>query len=117
MTVGRVETSPEAAPASPRLRILVMTPSLPYPPIWGFGTRVYQFLRLLGRKHAVSLLTYEEPGEGDKVAALADVCTAVHTVPRMAETERGKRLISLHRCFPDGCIKAQSPLSGCSSSG
>jgi glycosyltransferase involved in cell wall biosynthesis len=99
MTVGRVEASPEPAPASPRLRILVMTPSLPYPPIWGFGTRVYQFLRLLGRKHAVSLLTYEEPGEGGKVAALADVCTAVHTVPRLAETEHRKRLDQLASVF------------------
>lgn len=99
MTVGRVEASPEPAPASARLRILVMTPSLPFPPIWGFGTRVYQFLRLLSRKHAVSLLTYEEPGEGDKVAALAAVCTAVHTVPRLADTERSKRLDQLAAVF------------------
>jgi glycosyltransferase involved in cell wall biosynthesis len=85
--------------AEVRRRILVLTPSLPYPPIWGFGTRVYQFLRLLGRTHSVSLLTYAEPGEGDKVAALAEVCAAVHTVPRRTETERGKRLAQLSSVF------------------
>jgi sugar transferase (PEP-CTERM/EpsH1 system associated) len=76
------------------LRILVLTPSLPYPPIWGFGTRVYHFLRLLARKHAVSLLTYEEPGEAEKVTALTKVCT-VFTVSRPQETERRKRLAQL----------------------
>jgi glycosyltransferase involved in cell wall biosynthesis len=81
------------------LRILVLTPSLPYPPIWGFGTRVYQFLRLLARRHQVSLLTYEEPGEEEKVAALAKVCTSVHTVPRRAETASHKRLSQLSSMF------------------
>ncbi len=84
---------------SRRLRILVLTPSLPYPPIWGFGTRVYQFLRLLAARHAVSLLTYEEPGERDKVKALADLGVSVHTVPRNAETERRKRLAQLWSVF------------------
>jgi glycosyltransferase involved in cell wall biosynthesis len=81
------------------LRILVLTPSLPYPPIWGFGTRVFQFLRHLARRHHVSLLTYEEPGESDKVAALTRVSSGVHTVPRSAETEHGKRLAQLSSVF------------------
>jgi sugar transferase (PEP-CTERM/EpsH1 system associated) len=84
----------EAVSRAP-LRILVLTPSLPYPPIWGFGTRVYHFLRLLARRHEVSLLTYEEPGEDQKVAALAKMCSFVHTVPRDAETARHKRLTQL----------------------
>src|ERR1700682_2322015 len=81
------------------LRILVVTPSLPYPPIWGFGTRVYHFLRLLNRQHQVSLLTYEEPGEEGKIDALAKVCTSVHTVPRRTGTERQKRLAQLSSAF------------------
>src|SRR5262249_20029151 len=73
------------------LKILVLTPSLPYPPIWGFGTRVYQFLRLLSRNNTVSLLTYEEPGETSKLEAVRQVCQTVSTVPRPAETARSKR--------------------------
>lgn len=64
-----------------RLRILIVTPSLPYPPIWGFGMRVYQLLRLLSARHHVSLLTYATPDDAGRVAALAEVCGAVHTVP------------------------------------
>ena len=81
------------------MRILILTPSLPYPPIWGFGIRVYEFVRLLAQRHHVSLLTYAEPGEDEKIAALAAVCNAVHTVPRERETERSKRLAQLSSIF------------------
>jgi hypothetical protein len=81
------------------LRILILTPSLPYPPIWGFGIRVYEFVRLLAQRHHVSLLTYAEPGEDEKIAALAAICNAVHTVPRERETERSKRLAQLSSIF------------------
>jgi len=77
------------------VRILFLTPGLPYPPIWGFGTRVYQFLRLLAQRHDVTLLTYEEPGEEEKVAALMKAGAVVRTVPRVAETERSKRMAQL----------------------
>ena len=77
------------------MRVLIFTPSLPYPPIWGFGIRVYEFVRLLSRRHQVSVVTYAEPGEEEKVAAVAAVCNAVHTVLRVPETERSKRLAQL----------------------
>src|SRR5262245_37036387 len=83
---------------SERRRILVFTPSIPYPPIWGFGTRVYHFLRLLGQRHDVSLLTYLAPGDAEKVAPLQKFCR-VHTVPRRAATERSKRWEQLWSLF------------------
>lgn len=78
-----------------RLRILILSPSLPHPPIWGFGIRVNQFLRLLARSHDVSLLTYEEPDEADKVAGVRALGVTVHTVMRPTSTERGKRRAQL----------------------
>ena len=71
----------------PTLRILMMTTSLPYPPNWGGGIRVYQFLRNLSRHHEVTLLTFATPEDKAKVEALEKVCHAVHTVPP-AFTER-----------------------------
>jgi glycosyltransferase involved in cell wall biosynthesis len=82
-----------------RLHILLVSPSLPHPPIWGFGIRVSQFLRLLARAHDVSLLTYEEPGETAKVAALQALGVTVHTVLRGTTTERGKRVAQLSSIF------------------
>ena len=81
------------------MRILILTPSLPYPPIWGFGIRVYQFVRLLARRHEVSLLTYEEEDEADKVAALQRLGVTIHTVPRAKTTESSKRLAQLGSVF------------------
>jgi glycosyltransferase involved in cell wall biosynthesis len=80
-------------------RILILTPSLPYPPIWGFGIRVYQFVRLLARNHRVSLLTYAERGDAERVTALESLGAAVHTVPRMTGTDRSKRLGQLASIF------------------
>ena len=83
------------APPSRRLRILVLSPGLPHPPIWGFGIRVNQFLRLLARRHDVTLLTYEEPNEAEKVAAVRALGVAVYTVPRPKSTEAAKRKAQL----------------------
>jgi glycosyltransferase involved in cell wall biosynthesis len=81
------------------LRVLILTPSLPYPPIWGFGIRVYEFVRLLARRHDVSLVTYAEPGDEEKINAVAAICSNVHTVLRTPETERRKRLSQLSSVF------------------
>ncbi|MBK9971400.1 MAG: hypothetical protein IPP16_12035 [Acidimicrobiaceae bacterium] len=60
--------------APPTLRILIVTPSIPYPPNWGFGIRVFQIVRQLSQRHSVSVLCYANEGDDDKVAALAEVC-------------------------------------------
>lgn len=74
------------------MRILIVTPSIPYPPNWGFGIRVYQIIRELSRRHTVSVLCYSNAGEDDKVAALAAVCHSVHTVPARLPTAQAKRV-------------------------
>jgi glycosyltransferase involved in cell wall biosynthesis len=93
------------------LRVLILTPSLPYPPIWGFGIRVFEFVRLLARRHDVSVVTYAEPGEEDKITAVAAVCGSVHTVPREPETERGKRLEQLSSVFSRDSYQRRSLFS------
>ena len=76
------------------MRILVVSPFLPYPPNWGFGKRVYHLMEVLSRTHSVSLLTYADESDADHIAALKAFCGAVHTVP--SRTPRfGKRLAQL----------------------
>lgn len=63
------------------MRILFLSPELPYPPSWGYSIRISQFLTLLARKHSVALLTYAAPGDETKADALAQTSGAVvHTV-------------------------------------
>lgn len=78
-----------------RQRILIFTPSLPFPPIWGSGIRVYQMVRHLARRHEVTLLTYAEPGSEEAVARLAQECHAVHTVTPPVRDRRRMQATSL----------------------
>lgn len=91
-------------------RILVVTPSIPYPPNWGFGIRVYQFLKHLSRTHQVSLVCYAHPGEEAKIAELEKICHAVHTVPAPLNRQSDKRFAQLAslvspRSFSSGSLR------------
>lgn len=61
-------------------RILLVAPSLPHPPIWGFGIRVHQIARNLAGSHRVSLLAYAGEDDQEKVEALREFCEEVHIV-------------------------------------
>ena len=43
--------------------VLVVSAHLPYPPRWGFGTRVYQLMRQISSRHDATLLCYAAPGD------------------------------------------------------
>lgn len=64
-----------------RLCLLLVSPSIPYPPRWGFGIRVYQFLRHLAEEHEVSLATFAWPDDGFKIAAVQALGVDVHVAP------------------------------------
>ncbi len=77
------------------LRILIVTPTVPYPPNWGFGIRVYQIVRELSRRHEVSVLCHASEGDAEHVVALETVCHAVYTVPGRSLPDRAKRVAQL----------------------
>jgi glycosyltransferase involved in cell wall biosynthesis len=64
------------------MRLLIVSPVVPYPPSWGFATRVFQFVRLLSRRHEVTVVAYGNPAETDHVARLVELGATVHVVPR-----------------------------------
>jgi sugar transferase (PEP-CTERM/EpsH1 system associated) len=101
-TVGTVSWGVPAQPGPGRttilMRILILSPVLPYPPTWGFVTRVYHFVRLLARRHAVTLLSYADAEDRENVASLRAVCTDVHTIPHPTTT-RTKRFRQLSSLF------------------
>jgi len=65
-----------------RRRILLVTPTLPYPPNWGFGTRVYQLIKNLARRHEIALAAYASPSSDTdwRLDHLRSVCAEIHTV-------------------------------------
>jgi polysaccharide biosynthesis protein PslH len=72
--------------------ILLVSPSLPYPPNWGFGTRVFHLLRALSDRHEVAVLSYARRDEAHAVAALRDLGHDVHVVVRDPPRRLRRRL-------------------------
>jgi sugar transferase (PEP-CTERM/EpsH1 system associated) len=78
-TVGLTRAR-DPAPPTRSLRILMLTPHVPYPPTGGAPMRNYQFLRQLSRRHRVALLAYGEPADSEDRRVLERLCATVETV-------------------------------------
>src|SRR5947209_8719128 len=79
------------------LRILIVTPSLPYPLVWGFGIRVYQIIKHLAERHSVTLLAYASatPEDDAKIEALRETGATIRAVIRPEPTTAAKRQAQL----------------------
>jgi polysaccharide biosynthesis protein PslH len=64
------------------LRILVVTPYLPFPPEQGFALRAHLLVRVLSRRHAVTILAYATPGDVEARPVYEDLGIDVRTVVR-----------------------------------
>ena len=64
------------------MRLLLITPQLPYPPHQGTSLRNFNLIAQLARRHQVCLLSFLEPGQSmDEAGPLLDMCEWVDTVP------------------------------------
>ncbi len=91
-----------------RLRVLIVTPSLPYPLIWGFGIRVYQIIKYLAQRHDVSVLAYAGPNDGDRVAALRETGAAIYPVMRDEPSTGAKRRAQITSLLSSASFQKQS---------
>src|SRR5438067_1780285 len=74
------------------MRLLVLTPQLPYPPMQGTTLRNFYLLRELGRRHELSLLTFSQPDEAlDEHSPLRAICRTIRTVPAPARRGLARR--------------------------
>lgn len=80
------------------MKILMLSPWLPYPPNWGFAKRVFHVVEVLGRRHDVTLLAYSGGDDSEHARMLQPHCAAVHTVPAPAFA-LGKRLAQMASVF------------------
>lgn len=64
------------------MRLLLLTPQLPYPPHQGTSLRNFNLIAQLARRHQVCLLSFLEPDQSlDQAGPLLDLCEWVDTVP------------------------------------
>ncbi len=84
------------------MKILILTPQLPYPPHQGTSLRNYHIMRGLAIRHDITLLSFLESNQQDDVQSIApllDLCTAVYTIPVPARTttKRVNQLVTTRR--------------------
>lgn len=86
------------------LRILMLAPRVPYPPVGGDRLRLFEILRSLARRHRITLVAMAEPGEcTDEVReVLGREVEAVHLFP-ISRAER------IARCSA-GLVASRLPL-------
>jgi polysaccharide biosynthesis protein PslH len=94
-----------------RRRILIVSPTLPYPPIWGSGIRVFELVRHLARNNDVTLLAHAGPDDEGKIEAMRAICAEVHTVSLdrpPGATSRAAQLASLWSPLPHHVLRLRS---------
>jgi sugar transferase (PEP-CTERM/EpsH1 system associated) len=93
------------------MRILLLTPQLPYPPRQGTALRNWGILSNLARNHEVWLLSFVEPGAEAQMLApeLTAACHKIATfpVPRRSTVKRLGRLVT--SALPDMAWRLWSP--------
>ena len=93
------------------MRILLLTPQLPYPPRQGTALRNWGILSNLARNHEVWLLSFVEPGAEVQTLApeLTSACHKIATfpVPRRSTVKRLGRLVT--SALPDMAWRLWSP--------
>jgi hypothetical protein len=83
-----------------RLRLLLLTPQLPYPPFQGTSLRNFYILRGLAQRHEIHLLSYQEEPDNAMASGagpLPELCASVETAP----VERRTFLQRLWRLLAD----------------
>lgn len=64
------------------MRILLITPRLPYPPYRGDKLKIFNLLKRLSREHAIHLVSFvEQKNELEHLQHLAPFCAAIDVVP------------------------------------
>ncbi len=90
------------------MNILMIAPSLPYPPASGGALRVYSLLRgLHAAGHHITLLALDDFGYDSPDTELSDLCANIETfrIPRRSKSQRLKTLLTTpqadlaHRLF------------------
>ncbi|MBI4301056.1 MAG: glycosyl transferase family 1, partial [Chloroflexi bacterium] len=90
------------------MRILFLTPQLPYPPHKGTSIRNFHLIKNLAVHHEVHLLTFVN-GPTAELGVLKDYCSQIHTVvaPKRSSIKRFSTLALSLR--PDLALRLVSP--------
>jgi glycosyltransferase involved in cell wall biosynthesis len=73
------------------VKILLLSPWFPTPPVNGSKIRIYHLLRALAGRHEISLISFIRPGEDLDLDAAGSLCREVKTIPFREFQPKGLR--------------------------
>ncbi|RME44144.1 MAG: glycosyl transferase family 1, partial [Chloroflexi bacterium] len=91
------------------MKLLFLTPQLPYPPHQGTTIRNFHLLAGLARDHEIALLSFANPAESVDATPLPDLCYRLETVPMPPARPLTQRLVTtLTSPQPDMALRLPS---------
>jgi sugar transferase (PEP-CTERM/EpsH1 system associated) len=90
------------------MRILILTPQLPYPPHQGTTLRNFNIIKHLAPRHEITLLSFGTPNELRDAASLRALCARIEIAPYPARTLAQRAWTTLTSPLPDMALRLQS---------
>jgi sugar transferase (PEP-CTERM/EpsH1 system associated) len=91
------------------MKILLLTPQVPYPPHQGATIRNYTILRFLAQRHTVDLLTFLAPGERLPAGSpLYSLCRRIGTAPQPTRSVAARLRDLFFSPRPDMALRLES---------
>jgi sugar transferase (PEP-CTERM/EpsH1 system associated) len=91
------------------MKLLLLTPQLPYPPHQGTTIRNYNIIRQLARRHEVHLLSFvQHVGELEHAVPLREACRSIRVVPAPHRTTAQRLRNLVTSSLPDMAMRLPS---------
>lgn len=91
------------------MKILFLTPQLPYPPHQGTTIRNYNLIRHLAARHTIDLLTFLAPGQqAHGPTPLDQLCRRLAHLPQPVRTLRQRAIDIFRTPLPDMALRLES---------
>ena len=92
------------------MKILLLTPQLPYPPHQGTTIRNFNLIRQLAARHDIDLLTFLPPGQTlESDSPLHQLCRRVGTALQPVRTTKVRARDTITSPLPDMALRLESP--------
>jgi sugar transferase (PEP-CTERM/EpsH1 system associated) len=90
------------------MKLLLLTPQLPYPPQQGTTIRNFNLIRNLAPRHTLTLLSFGTPEELRDAAPLRDLCRRIEIAPYPTRTLAQRAWTTLTSPLPDMALRLKS---------
>jgi polysaccharide biosynthesis protein PslH len=94
----------------PEMKLLFLTPQLPYPPRQGTTLRNYHLIRRLAKTHTIHLFSFLAPGESLRAdSPLHHLCQRIEMLPQPVRSLQRRALDALTSPLPDMALRLATP--------